>query len=102
MGHDIALVLVGIGTAVTVAACLGAVAMRSSAFDRMHFITPITSVGCPLVAVGLSVEQGWGLTTASILIVAALLFMAGPVLEAATGRAMAQIEGRLPVEEGPE
>lgn len=102
MGHEVALALVGLGTAVTVAACLGAVVMRTSVFDRMHFITPVTSLGCPLVALGLSVEQGWGLTTASILIVAALLFMAGPVLEAATGRALGQIEGRLPAGDDPD
>ncbi|HLI55210.1 MAG TPA: monovalent cation/H(+) antiporter subunit G [Acidimicrobiales bacterium] len=95
MSHEVALALVSLGTAVTVASCLGAVAMRSSVYDRMHFITPITSLGCPLVAVGLSVEQGLGLTTASILLVGALLFMAGPVLEAAVGRAIGQVEGRV-------
>ena len=101
MAHDAALALVIIGTAVTVAACTSAVAMRSSVFDRMHFLTPVTSIGCPLVAIGLSVEQGWGLTTASYLLIAGLLFFTGPFLEAAIGRLLGQVEGRVP-ESSPE
>ena len=101
MGHDIALALVILGTAVVVAACLSAVAMRSSVFDRMHFLTPITSLGSPLVAIGLCVETGWGLTAASYLLVAGLLFLTGPFLEAAIGRLLGQVEGRVP-ESSPE
>lgn len=96
MRHDLALTLVALGTAVTVAACLSALAMRSSVFDRLHFITPITSVGCPLVAAGLCVQQGWGLTAASYLLVTGILFLAGPFLGAAMGRMLGQIEGRVP------
>lgn len=95
MAHDIALALVSLGTAVCVAAAVGALAMRSSVFDRMHFVTPVTSLGCPLVAVGLSVDEGWGLTTAFYLLIAALLGFAAPFLEAATGRMLGQIEGRV-------
>jgi multisubunit Na+/H+ antiporter MnhG subunit len=101
MGHDVALALVGLGTAVTVAASLGALLMRS-VFDRLHFLTPITSLGCPLVAAGLSVAQGWGLTTASLILVAGLLFFAGPALEAATGRRAGQFEGRVSSSSSPE
>lgn len=96
MVHDTALALVALGTAVVVASCLGAMAVRTGVYDRMHFVTPITSLGAPLVAIGLSVQDGLGLTTASLLLVAALLFIAGPVLEAATGRMIAQLEDRLP------
>lgn len=101
MAHDIALALVALGTAVTVAACVSALAMRSSVFDRMHFLTPITSLGCPLVAVGLCVEQGWGLTAASYLLIAGLLLFSGPFLEAAMGRTLGQVEGKVP-ESSPE
>lgn len=95
IGHDVALALVALGTAVTVASGLAA-ALRKGPFDRLHFVTPITSLGCPLVAIGLCVEQGWGLTAASLLLVAGLLFVAGPFLEAATGRLLGQIEGEIP------
>lgn len=96
MSHEIALAIVALGCAVTVAACLGALLRRSDPYDRVHFVTPITSVGCPLVAIGLSVEQGWGLTTGSLLLIAGLLFLSGPVLGAATGRLIGQIDGRVP------
>lgn len=101
MAHDVALSLVGLGTAVIVAACISALAMRSSVFDRMHYLTPITSLGCPLVACGLCVEQGWGLTAASYLLVTGLLFISGPFLEAAMGRMLGQVEGKVP-ESSPE
>jgi multicomponent Na+:H+ antiporter subunit G len=101
MTHDAALALVIVGTAITAAASISALAMRSSVFDRMHFLTPITSLGCPLIAVGLCVEQGWGLTAASYLLIAALLFFTGPFLEAAIGRLLGQIEGEVP-ESSPE
>lgn len=95
MSHDVSLALVALGTAVVVASSLGALAMRSS-FDRIHFVTPITSLGCPLVAAGLGVAEGWGLTAASLILIAGLLFFAGPVLGAATGRRAGQFEGRVP------
>ena len=101
MAHDIALALVGLGTAVTVAACLSALFMRSSAFDRMHFLTPITTIASPLVVAGLCVEQGWGLTAASYLLVGGLLFFSAPLLEAAMGRMLGQVEGKVP-ESSPE
>ncbi|HLH29227.1 MAG TPA: monovalent cation/H(+) antiporter subunit G [Acidimicrobiales bacterium] len=96
MADAVALALVSLGTAVCVAAAVGAAALRTDGFDRLHFVTPVTSLGGPLVAVGLSVHAGWGLTTGSYLLVAGLLFVAGPFLEAATGRMMGQNAGRLP------
>jgi multicomponent Na+:H+ antiporter subunit G len=96
VAHDIALALSGLGVGVTVLSCVGAVLMRSSVFDRMHFVTPVTSVACPLVAIGLCVEEGWGLTAALLLFIAGLLFVVGPVLEAAMGRLVGQIEEKIP------
>jgi multisubunit Na+/H+ antiporter MnhG subunit len=101
MGHDVSLALVALGTVVIVASCLLAVAVRSGVFDRIHFLTPVTSLGCPLVAVGLCIEQGWGLIAASYLLAAGLLFFTGPFLEAAVGRLAGQVEGRIR-ESGPE
>lgn len=86
--------LVVLGTAVTVAAALGALAARDL-YSRLHFVTPVSSLGAPLVAIGLSVNEGANLTTASILLPAFLLFMTGPVLSAAIARTAAQREGRV-------
>jgi multicomponent Na+:H+ antiporter subunit G len=91
--------LVGVG--VVVLSSLSAVWLRG-VFVRLHFLTPVTSVGGPLIGLGLAVENGWGITTGLVLLVVALLAMTGPVLEVATGRVMAQREGIVPPMESPQ
>jgi multisubunit Na+/H+ antiporter MnhG subunit len=95
--HSAALALVACGTVVIVAASVGALAARDT-FQRLHLATPVTSIGGPLIAIGLSVANGWGLTTASILLPAFLLFLAGPILSSAVARMSAQREGVIPAE----
>lgn len=92
--HAVAVILVVAGTIVIVAACLAAL-VAPDKYTRLHFATPITSFGGPLIAVGLSVDNGPSLTTASILLPAALLFFSGPILSAAIGRMMAQRDKRI-------
>jgi monovalent cation/proton antiporter MnhG/PhaG subunit len=94
MSHDIAVAMVVLGTAVVVASTLGALLARD-VYHRLHFATPITSLGGPLIAIGLSVDNGAGLTTASILFPTFLLFFSSPVLSAAIARTVAQREGRI-------
>jgi multicomponent Na+:H+ antiporter subunit G len=91
--HLAAVVLVATGTTVIVAACLASL-LAPDKYARLHLVTPITSLGGPLIAVGLSVDNGAGLTTASLLLPTALLFFAGPVLAAAISRVAAQRDGR--------
>lgn len=100
MGHDIALALVGLGTALIVASAAGA-ALSGEALTRVHFLTPVTSLGAPLVGAGVCVAEGWGLTSGEIILVLFVLFISGPVLSAATGRLIAQQDGLLS-EKGPE
>ncbi len=88
--HAIGLVLVIAGCVVVVLAALGAALMPGDAFTRLHFVTPITSVGAPLTAIGLAVESGQPFTVAELLFIAVLLVVAGPVLASATARAAAQ------------
>lgn len=92
--HDASLVLVGLGTAVLVASCVGALFAKNT-YHRLHFATPITSLGGPLIAIGFAVENGPNLTTASILLPTALIFLASPVLSSAIARTIAQNEGRV-------
>jgi multicomponent Na+:H+ antiporter subunit G len=89
--------LVIAGTAVIVAASVAAVVAREP-FTRLHLATPITSLGGPLIATGLSIANGPGLTTASIALPTGLLFLAGPILSSAIGRMLAQRAGDLPAE----
>ena len=77
--------LLGTGVLVAVSVSVAAVLARSL-YDRMHFLTPITSLAGPLVGAALSVENGWGTTTGQILLIVLLLAVTGPVLGAATGR----------------
>jgi multicomponent Na+:H+ antiporter subunit G len=77
--------LVGAGVLVCVLSALGAVAARD-VLDRLHYLTPVTSAGTPLIALGLAVHAGWHLATMLVLLCAAVMLAAGPVLASATGR----------------
>ena len=90
MAHDIALVFVVAGTAVIALAALGAVVVRGDVFTRLHFVTPVTSLGGPLVCIGLCIESRQPWVIAELIVITVLLFISGPVLEASAGRAAAQ------------
>ena len=82
-------VLVAAGVLVCLLSAAGAVKART-VLDRLHFLTPVTSVGTPLIAVGLAVHAGWHLATALLLLCAAVMLPAGPVLASATGNVARQ------------
>lgn len=89
-GADIASrALLAAGVAVIVASCLATLSF-TRVHDRLHYLTPVTSLGAPLVGMALAIENGWGETTAQILLTVFLLAVSGPVLEAATGRVAAE------------
>lgn len=88
---------VAAGTAVIVASALAALFARDP-FVRLHLATPMTSLGGPLIAAGLCIANGVGLTTASIALPTGLLFLAGPMLSAAIARTLAQRRGEIPAE----
>jgi multicomponent Na+:H+ antiporter subunit G len=94
--HLVGLVLVSLGSAVVVLSAVGAAVMPGGVFNRLHFLSPMTSLGLPLVAVGLCVESGQPFTIAEVLFIALLVGVSGPVLESATGRAAARAQHRLP------
>ncbi|HET6917217.1 MAG TPA: monovalent cation/H(+) antiporter subunit G [Acidimicrobiales bacterium] len=84
---------VAAGTAVIVAASVAALVARDS-FVRLHLAAPMTSLGGPLIAAGLCIANGVGLTTASIAFHTALLFIVGPMLSSAIARMLAQRTGK--------
>jgi multicomponent Na+:H+ antiporter subunit G len=98
MTHLVGLALVSLGSAVIVLSAVGAAVMPGGVFNRLHFLTPMTSVGLPLVAVGLGVDSGQPFTIAELLFIALLMAVSGPVLESATGEAAARAQNRLPGE----
>jgi len=91
----VAAVLVTAGVLVVVCAALAALAFRRL-YRRLHVLAPVSSVGGPLIGLGLAVTNGWSLTTATVLLVVAVLAMTGPVLGAATARLAAQHNGLVP------
>lgn len=95
--HDVVLGLLAAGAAVVVVTSLRAVLARG-VYNRLHFLSPVTSLAGPLIGLALAINSGWNLTTAQILLIVALLALTGPVLEAATGRLAAQRDELVPRE----
>jgi multicomponent Na+:H+ antiporter subunit G len=100
LAHLAGIVCFYIGVAVVVFTALASLRVRRPE-DRLHFLTPATSLGTPLVGLGLVLENGWSLTSAQIVITCVLLMITGPVLASATVRLAAQREGSVP-QESPE
>ena len=93
MTHAIGLGFVVAGTAVVVLAAVGSVLVRGDVFTKLHFVTPVTSLGGPLVAIGVCIESGQPWVIAEVLSITLLLFVSGPVLEAAAAQTAAQDRG---------
>jgi len=93
MAHDVGLALVVAGTVVIALSAVGSLVVRGDVFTRLHFVTPVTSLGAPLVCAGLCVESRQPWVIAELLVIAALLFVSGPVLESSAARAAAQDRG---------
>ena len=87
--HDVVLALLCAGTALVVLSSVRAVLARG-VYNRLHFLSPVTSLAGPLIGLALAVNSGWNLETALILVTVVLLAVTGPLLEAATGRLAAQ------------
>lgn len=98
VGQVVAVVLLGAGVLVAVASAIGALVVRD-VLDRLHFLSPVTSLAAPLVGIAMAVENGWSLATAGILFTVFLLALSGPVLGSATGRLVAQRQDRSPRED---
>jgi multisubunit Na+/H+ antiporter MnhG subunit len=94
----VAAVLLAAGVLVVVASAVGALT-RADVLDRVHFLTPVTSLGAPLVGAALAVANGWTATTGQILLTVLLLAVTGPVLGSATARLAAQQRGQVSSED---
>lgn len=84
-----AAVLLALSLLVVALATAGAVIMRST-FDKLHFVTPVTSVAAPLFCAALVVDSTWGIATGLEILTTGLVTVSGPLLGAAIGRAAAQ------------
>ena len=91
MGNVAVDVLLGLGVAVEAICCLGLVVMRTAA-DRLHFAGAAPTIGPLLILAAVLVRVH--LSGAGIQAIAAvlILFLAAPILVAATGRAIRRRE----------
>ncbi|WP_329047834.1 monovalent cation/H(+) antiporter subunit G [Amycolatopsis sp. NBC_01488] len=87
-------VLVFAGIAVVVVSALTMLRARTL-LNRLHLLAPVTTLGAPLVGLGLALANGWNLGSGAILLTVALLAVTGPVLQSAAGRIEAQRRGAI-------
>jgi multisubunit Na+/H+ antiporter MnhG subunit len=93
-------ILVGLGVAIELLACLGLVAMRN-AIDRLHYAGAATVVGPTLIAAAVCVEEGLFTTNGlNAILVALMLALFGAALGTATARAI-RITERGTIESTP-
>ncbi len=100
VAHVAVLVLVWSGCAVTVLSCVGLLRTRN-VYDALHLLAPVSSLGGPLIAVGLMIQNGWSLTSAQVAVIAVLLLTTGTAATIATARVAHEKERGTP-DEGPE
>ncbi|WP_031470547.1 monovalent cation/H(+) antiporter subunit G [Sciscionella sediminilitoris] len=81
----------GAGVVLVVAGTLGAV-FAAANLVRLHYLSAITLIGCPLIGAGLVVTDGFSLTSAMVALTTVTLALTGPVLSTSTGRFLARIE----------
>ncbi|MER6012575.1 cation:proton antiporter [Streptomyces bluensis] len=83
----VVLLVAGIGVLLLSAACL---VVLPRPYQRLHALTPATSVGGPLVALAAAVETGPGRAAVKLVFIAAVMATGGAVTTMAIGRATAQ------------
>lgn len=92
--HVVADISFAIGVAVVVITALASLRVRRTE-DRLHFLTPMTALGTPLIGLGLVLTDGWSLTSAQIALTCLLVMLTGPVLSSAAMRVSAMREGAV-------
>ena len=83
-----------LGVAVVLLTALASLRVRRPE-DRLHFVTPATALGTPLVGLGLILPNHWSLTSAQIAVTCVLVMVTGPVLASAALRVSAMREGTV-------
>ncbi len=87
--HTCALGLLAVGVAALLLSALALVVLPGP-FGRLHALAPATSLGAPLITLSLAVQTGPGRAAVKLLVIGALIALAGPVTTMAIGRATAR------------
>lgn len=99
-GQSVAWTAVFAGIAVTSLSATAAAALPQ-VFDRLHLLTVTTSLGAPLIGVGLMILRGWTEGSAMIAVTTAAVVLSAPVISAATGQLAARLGTALDEESPP-
>ncbi|MGN6330489.1 MAG: monovalent cation/H(+) antiporter subunit G [Motilibacteraceae bacterium] len=98
----VARALAVLGLTVVAVSALGLLVVRP-VLASLHLVSAVTSVGVPLLALGLAIEQGFTLGAAAVLLTGAVVAFSAPALGAETARLAGEREGvvlpREPVQE---
>ncbi|OBK43825.1 monovalent cation/H(+) antiporter subunit G [Mycobacterium sp. 1081908.1] len=97
--QSVAWAVVFAGIAVVSLSAVVAVALPG-VFNRLHLLTVTTSLGAPIIGVGLMILRGWTEASAMIAAITALIVLSAPVISVATARLAAQL-GNLLDEDAP-
>lgn len=84
--------LLVVGTGAMALSALAAT-VAPGVLDRLHLLTVTTSVGVPLIGVGLVIVLGIGTAAATIAVTTAVVVLSAPVMSPATARLTAQYAG---------
>lgn len=93
--QTLAQVLLFAGVAVIVVSAWAALWLRGP-LVRVHYLSPVTTIGAPLIGISVVVASGWSLSTGLVLLVVLLLCASGPAMTIALARVIAQREGIAP------
>ena len=80
-------VLLGLAVAVVLASAAGILLMRD-AYQKVHYVTPISVVAPVLVGLAILVQSGWTISSGQSWLVVAVMVIASPFLAHATVRAI--------------
>lgn len=80
------------GIAVVSLSALVAMA-RIEIFGRLHLLTAATSLGVPLIGLGLMIVRGWNEASAMVAITTVVVVLTAPAVSAATARLAAEHDG---------
>jgi multicomponent Na+:H+ antiporter subunit G len=87
-------ILVFAGVAVVLVSAAGMLRARDL-LTRLHLLSPVTTLGAPLIGIGLVLVNGVHLGSGAIVVTVVLLAVTGPILQAANARLEARRRGAI-------
>ncbi len=96
-GHIVAIALLVVGCGAVLLSAVALVVVPDT-YDRVHALTPASTIGAPCVTVALAIANGPGREAVKLVLIGVAIALGGVVVAMATGRASAQRDGELDAE----